>query len=132
MVCVRKDNTRDAAQWAFIPTPSVFVFVRAAADNDGADAGQVFFHFLVVCLGVVFEVPFMQPLAIFTQRLIGVVICGGDEAVKRHAHIHDDFSHKVILPWSKPGLEECAVPGRTVSSLCWLLGTSVLKKAARE
>src|SRR5260370_33273236 len=113
MVCGRKDNTRDAAEWALITTPSVVVFVRAAADNDGTDAGQVFFNFLVVCFGVVFEVPFVQPLAIFTQWLIGVVIFGGDEAVKRHAHVHDDFSHKVILPCSKPCLEDCAVPGIT-------------------
>src|SRR5216683_259766 len=55
-------------------------------------------------------------LAGFTERLVGVVIFGGDEAIKRHAHIHDDFSHNVILPWSKPCLEDCAVPGITVSS----------------
>src|SRR5207247_7443133 len=56
MICVRKDKTRDAAQWALSTPRSERVFVGAPADNDSTDAGQVCVKFLVVCCRVVCDV----------------------------------------------------------------------------
>src|SRR5262249_50728427 len=78
--CVRQDNTRNTAQWTLSTPRSERVFIGTPTHNDGTNAGQVCFQFLVVGCRVAFEVPCVQPLAVFPQRLIRDVICGGDKA----------------------------------------------------